>query len=198
LRSEYFPGCIFLSARQPPAYQLNAGFSRRVIIYRTVTFPTNGVFSIRGTTGFEWGLALFPGPPFPLWYLHLLCSFHFSLLTCSRQAARKLCFSFSSLNSSTCSLLRENALLLRLSATFWYPQTDTTAFSLCHVSDELRHLCFCSRCVTCVLTRALVSMSEDVHGLIFEDYLHNCFNCQIPPRASDEGDSHLNDYSTAS
>ena len=39
-------------------------------------------------------------------------------------------------------------------------------------------------------------MSEDVHGLIFEDYLHNCFNCQIPPHASDEEDSHLNDYSS--
>lgn len=46
--------------------------------------------------------------------------------------------------------------------------------------------------VSCVLARALVSMSEDGHGLVFEDYLHNCFNCQIPPRASGEGDSRLN------
>lgn len=110
--------------------------------------------------------------------------------------ARK--FSFSSLNSSTCSLVPASALLLPLNATLWYPQTDTTAFSLCHVSDELRRSCFCSRCVSCVLARALVSMSEDGHGLVFEDYLHNCFNCQIPPRASGKGDSHLNDYSTAS
>lgn len=69
-----------------------------------------------------------------------------------------------------------------------------TAFSLCHVFDELRRLCFCSRCVSCVLASAPVSMSEDGHGLIFEDYLHNCSTCQIALPVFDEGDVFLYAY----